>query len=49
VVFGVRESLVAPFASHMARSGPHGRELDVPYHTLDYRFVLQPKPAVSEA
>ncbi|MDB5819833.1 MAG: putative hydroxyquinol 1,2-dioxygenase [Rhizobacter sp.] len=42
VVFGVRESLVAPFASHTARSGPHGDELDVAYHTLDYRFVLQP-------
>lgn len=41
VVFGVRESLVTDFVRHAAGTGPHGAELEGPYHTLDFTFTLQ--------
>jgi hydroxyquinol 1,2-dioxygenase len=49
VVFGVRESLVSDFPTHGAGSGPHGAEVSGRYHTLDYRFVLQPAAAAMAA
>jgi hydroxyquinol 1,2-dioxygenase len=41
VVFGVRASLVRDFVAHAAGAGPHARDIDGPYHTLDFEFVLQ--------
>lgn len=41
VVFGVRPSLVSPFASHPAGTAPEGRQMTLPYWTMDYRFVMQ--------
>ena len=40
VVFGVRASLVADYVAHDAGTGPHARESDRGYHTLDFDFVL---------
>jgi hydroxyquinol 1,2-dioxygenase len=49
VVFGVRASLIGDYRPHAAGTGPHAREVDGPYHTLDFDFVLQrrgePAPA----
>lgn len=39
-VFGVKTTLIAPFARHEAGTAPDGRTLDVPYHTLEYDLVL---------
>jgi len=47
VVFGVRESLVTEYVRHAARTGPHGAELEGPYHTLDFTFTLQPEEPAS--
>jgi hydroxyquinol 1,2-dioxygenase len=41
VVFGVRASLIGDYRPHAAGTGPHAREVDGPYHTLDFDFVLQ--------
>jgi hydroxyquinol 1,2-dioxygenase len=41
VVFGVRASLISDFVAHPAGSGPHAKDIDGPYHTLDFDFVLQ--------
>jgi hydroxyquinol 1,2-dioxygenase len=40
VVFGVRASLVADYVAHAAGTGPQGRDIAGPYHTLHYDFVL---------
>jgi hydroxyquinol 1,2-dioxygenase len=40
VVFGVRASLVSDYVAHEAGTGPHARESDRDYHTLDFDFVL---------
>jgi hydroxyquinol 1,2-dioxygenase len=48
VVFGVRASLVADYVAHAAGTGPHAREVEGRYHTLDFGFVLareEPAPA----
>lgn len=48
VVFGVRASLISDFVAHPAGTGPHAKDIDGPYHTLDFDFVLQreePAPA----
>jgi hydroxyquinol 1,2-dioxygenase len=49
VVFGVRASLVADFVAHGAGTGPHGRESDRDYHTLDFDFVLAREAIASTA
>jgi hydroxyquinol 1,2-dioxygenase len=41
-VFGVKGSLIAPFARHEPGTAPDGRVLDVPFHTLEYDLVLAP-------
>jgi hydroxyquinol 1,2-dioxygenase len=41
-VFGVRASLVADFVRHAAHSGPRSAEVDGPYHTLGFDFVMAP-------
>jgi hydroxyquinol 1,2-dioxygenase len=40
-VFGVKESLVTPFAKHPAGTAPDGTRLDVPYYTVNYDFRLR--------
>jgi hydroxyquinol 1,2-dioxygenase len=45
VVFGVRESLVADYVAHAPGTGPHARDVDGRYHTLDFNFVLAREPA----
>jgi hydroxyquinol 1,2-dioxygenase len=42
-VFGVKDSLIAEFERHEAGTGPGGRELDVPWYSMDYEFVLAPQ------
>jgi hydroxyquinol 1,2-dioxygenase len=49
VVFGVRASLVADYVAHAAGTGPHARESDRDYHTLDFDFVLAREPSPSSA
>ncbi|HEY3766027.1 MAG TPA: intradiol ring-cleavage dioxygenase [Gaiellales bacterium] len=46
-VFGVKSSLVAPFLPHDPGTAPDGREMDVPYHMLEYDLVLAPRTAAS--
>jgi hydroxyquinol 1,2-dioxygenase len=40
-VFGVKESLVTPFAKHAAGTAPDGKPIDVPYYTVNYDFRLR--------
>jgi hydroxyquinol 1,2-dioxygenase len=40
-VFGVKESLVTPFAKHPAGTAPDGARIDVPYYTVNYDFRLR--------
>jgi hydroxyquinol 1,2-dioxygenase len=40
-VFGVKESLVTPFARHAPGAAPDGTTLDVPYYTVNYDFRLR--------
>jgi hydroxyquinol 1,2-dioxygenase len=40
-VFGVKESLVTPFAKHSAGAAPDGTRMDVPYYTVNYDFRLR--------
>jgi hydroxyquinol 1,2-dioxygenase len=40
-VFGVKESLVTPFAKHPAGAAPDGTRMDVPYYTVNYDFRLR--------
>lgn len=41
-VFGVKESLIAEFVRHDSGTALDGTEMDVPYYTLNYDFVLVP-------
>ncbi|MFM2068803.1 MAG: hypothetical protein RLZZ584_3712 [Pseudomonadota bacterium] len=41
-VFGVRDSLVIPYAAHAAGTAPDGRVLDKTFHTAQYDFALAP-------
>lgn len=41
-VFGVRSSLVADWVEHAPGTTPDGARSDVPFYTLDFRFVLNP-------
>ena len=41
-VFGVKESLIAPFVRREPGTAPDGTEMDVPYYTMTYDFVLKP-------
>ena len=42
-VFGVKESLVTPFAKHPAGTAPDGSSIDTPYYTVNYDFRLMPE------
>ena len=39
-VFGVRSSLIANWVRHEAGTAPDGRQMDTPFYTLKYDFVL---------
>jgi hydroxyquinol 1,2-dioxygenase len=41
-VFGVKESLITEFVRHEPGTAPDGTEMDVPYYTARYDFVLTP-------
>jgi hydroxyquinol 1,2-dioxygenase len=41
-VFGVRDSLIIPYARHERGAAPDGRMMDKPFHTAQYDFVLAP-------
>lgn len=41
-VFGVRSSLIADWVEHPRGTTPDGGHSDVPFHTLDFDFVLNP-------
>ena len=41
-VFGVKESLITEFVRHEPGTAPDGTEMDVPYYTARYDFVLAP-------
>lgn len=43
VVFGVRPSLVGKFQAHEIGKAPDGRDMKIPYWSLDYEFALQKK------
>jgi hydroxyquinol 1,2-dioxygenase len=40
-VFGVKESLITPFAKHPAGLAPDGTKIDVPFYTVNYDFRLR--------
>ncbi|AEG51624.1 Hydroxyquinol 1,2-dioxygenase [Sphingobium chlorophenolicum L-1] len=42
-VFGVRGSCVGQYVRHEPGVAPTGETVDVPFYTLDYRFVLHPQ------
>lgn len=44
-VFGVRSSLIADWVEHPPGPAPDGSRSDVPFYTLDFRFVLNRAPA----
>ena len=41
-VFGVKSSLITTFERHEPGTAPDGRELEQPYYTMSYDFVLAP-------
>lgn len=41
-VFGVKEDLITTFERHERGTAPDGREMDRPFHTITYDFVLTP-------
>ncbi|MBI3369195.1 MAG: hydroxyquinol 1,2-dioxygenase [Burkholderiales bacterium] len=41
-VFGVRDSLIVPYAKHPPGTAPDGRAMDIAYHTASYDFRLAP-------
>jgi hydroxyquinol 1,2-dioxygenase len=42
-VFGVKETLIAPFERHDPGTAPDGRELDAEWFSMTYDFVLAPR------
>lgn len=48
-VFGVRSTLVADWVRHEAGPAPDGTQSPVPFHTLQYDFVLNPVAAQAVA
>jgi hydroxyquinol 1,2-dioxygenase len=41
-VFGVKETLIAPFVRQEPGAAPDGKQIDVPFYTMSYDFVLVP-------
>jgi len=48
-VFGVKDSLIAPFERHPAGKGPNGETMSVPYYTVHFDFRLRPAAAAAAA
>lgn len=46
-VFGVKETLIAPFVRHEGGTAPDGKEMDAPFYTMEYDFVLVPSEDAS--
>lgn len=46
-VFGVRSTLIADWVRQEAGSAPDGTQMDTPFYTLDFDFVLNPVTAVT--
>jgi hydroxyquinol 1,2-dioxygenase len=44
VVFAVKDRLVVDFVEHPPGVAPNGERIDVPYYTVQFDFVLSPKP-----
>ena len=44
-VFGVRDSLIVPYAKHAPGTAPDGRVMKQAYHTAQYDFALAPAAA----
>lgn len=44
-VFGVKSSLITPFARHEPGIAPDGRQMDKPFSTMRYDFALAPNVA----
>lgn len=42
-VFGVKEDLITTFERHEPGTAPDGREMDRPFHTVKYDFVMSAK------
>src|SRR5215208_343245 len=42
-VFGVKDSLIANFVRHQPQTAPDGTEMDKPFYTMTYDFVLAPR------
>jgi len=40
-VFGVKDSLIAPFQRHEPGAAPDGRKCDQPFYTMEYDFTLR--------
>jgi len=47
VVFGVRSTLIAEWKRHEPGVAPDGREIDVPWYSLEYDFVLNPSEVLA--
>lgn len=43
VVFGTKQELIVPFVRHESGTAPDGTELDSPFVTAEFDFVLQPE------
>jgi hydroxyquinol 1,2-dioxygenase len=43
-VFGVRSSLIADWVRHEHGDAPDGTRMEAPFYTLDFDFVLNPRP-----
>ena len=39
-VFGVKETLIAPFVRHEGGTAPDGKEMNVPFYVMSYDFLL---------
>ncbi len=46
-VFGVKSSLITTFERHEPGTAPDGREMNVPFYTMDYDIVLNPSGEAS--
>jgi hydroxyquinol 1,2-dioxygenase len=48
-VFGVRSTLIAEWVRHDAGAAPDGTQMNTPFYTLDYDFVLNPETVTEVA
>jgi hydroxyquinol 1,2-dioxygenase len=48
-VFGVKSSLITNFERHEPGTAPDGKEMDVPFYTMNYDIVLAPSEEASSS